>query len=256
LTSIPRTIHAKRRQRVAGKVLTLDRALEDTLPYLFALLGLGEGEHPLAQLEAQLRRRRTMEAIKRLLLRESVNQPLLLICEDLHWVDAETQALLDLLAGALGTAKILLLVSYRPEYTHRRGKKTYYTQERLDPLGRESAAEMLAVLLGGGADLEPLRQRIIEQTQGNPFFMEEIVQSLFEQGVLVREESRAGTRSPRSNGRCRPIPTNSCSGQRISGDAANCGSHRGRRGSPRRTSARRSRWRTAWARMPCSCARP
>jgi class 3 adenylate cyclase/tetratricopeptide (TPR) repeat protein len=180
----------KRREKVNGKVLTLDRDLEDTLPYLFALLGLVEGDVPLAQMDAQLRRRRTLEAIKRLVLRESVNQPLLVICEDLHWIDTETQALLNLLADALGTAKILLLVNYRPEYTHGWGNKTYYTQVRLDPLGRESAEQMLAALLGveahGGAPLQALASRIIEQTEGNPFFMEEIVQSLFEEGVLVR----------------------------------------------------------------------
>jgi len=176
----------KRREKVNGKVLTLDRALEDTLPYLFALLGLVEGDDPLAQMEAQLRRRRTLEAIKRILLRESVNQPLLVLVEDLHWIDTETQALLNLLADALGTAKILLLVNYRPEYTHGWGSKTYYTQVRLDPLGRESAEEMLAALLGEGAELGPLKRLIIDRTEGNPFFMEEIVQSLFEEGVLVR----------------------------------------------------------------------
>jgi class 3 adenylate cyclase/tetratricopeptide (TPR) repeat protein len=179
-----------RREKVGGKVLMLDRSLEDTLPYLFALLGLVEGDDPLAQEEPQLRRRRTHEAIKRLILRESVNQPLLVLIEDLHWIDTETQALLNLLADALGTAKMLLLVNYRPEYTHGWGSKTYYTQVRLDPLGRESAEEMLAALLGveaqHAAPLQPLKRLIIERTEGNPFFMEEIVQSLFEEGVLVR----------------------------------------------------------------------
>jgi class 3 adenylate cyclase/tetratricopeptide (TPR) repeat protein len=175
-----------RGEKIIGKVLGLDRALEDTLPYLFALLGLVEGDEPLAQMEAQLRRRRTLEAIKRIVLSESLNQPLLVLIEDLHWIDAETQALLNLLADAIGTAKILLLVNYRTEYTHGWGSKTYYTQVRLDPLGRESADEMLAALLGEGAELGPLQRLIIDQTEGNPFFMEEIVQSLFEEGALVR----------------------------------------------------------------------
>jgi class 3 adenylate cyclase/tetratricopeptide (TPR) repeat protein len=186
----------KRSEKVIGKVLRLDRTLEDALPYLFAVLGLVEGEDPLAQMEAQLRRRRTLETIKRLVLRESVNQPLLVLIEDLHWIDTETQALLNLLADSIGTAKILLLVNYRPEYTHGWGSKTYYTRLRLDPLGRESAEEMLAALLGEGAELGPLKRLIIERTEGNPFFMEEIVQSLFEEGVLVREEPRAGTPAP------------------------------------------------------------
>ena len=174
-----------RREKIIGKGLGLDRALEDTLPYLFRLLGLVEGDDPLAQMEAQLRRRRTLEAIKHILLRESVNQPLLVLIEDLHWIDAETQALLNLLADSIGTAKILLLVNYRLEYTHGWGSKTYYTQVRLDPLGCESADEMLAALLGESAELGPLKRLIIEKTEGNPFFMEEIVQSLFEEGALV-----------------------------------------------------------------------
>ena len=187
-----------RREKVGGKVLMLDRALEDILPYLFALLGLVEGDDPLVQQEAHLRRGRTLDAIKRLVLRESVNQPLLVICEDLHWIDAETQALLNLLADALGTAKMLLLVNYRPEYTHGWGSKTYYTQVRLDPLGRDGAAEMLWAVLGveahGRAPLQALANRIIGQTDGNPFFMEEIVQSLFEERVLVRNGTVTLTR--------------------------------------------------------------
>jgi hypothetical protein len=97
-----------RREKVIGKVLGLDCSLEDTLPYLFALLGLVEGDDPLAQMEAQLRRRRTHEAIKRLVLRESVNQPLLVLIEDLHWIDSETQALLR-----HPTAALCLHVAYR-----------------------------------------------------------------------------------------------------------------------------------------------
>src|SRR5262249_30297960 len=159
-----------------GKVLTLDRSLEETLPYLFGLLGIVEGDDPLAQMDPQIKKRRTLEAIKRILLRESLNQLLMVIFEDLHWIDEQTQALLNLLAESIGTAKILLLVNYRPEYSHQWGSKTYYTQLRLDPLGKESADEMLLALLGDGKDLKPLKQVIVEKTEGNPFFMEEAVQ--------------------------------------------------------------------------------
>ena len=144
-----------RREKVNGKVLTLDRSLEDTLPYLFGLLGVNEGNDPLAQMEAQLKKRRTLEAIKRILLRESLNQPLIVIFEDLHWIDGETQALLNLLADSMATAKILLLVNYRPEYHHEWGSKTYYTQLRLDPLGKESADEMLSGPVGQWQGLDP-----------------------------------------------------------------------------------------------------
>ncbi len=175
-----------RREKVAGKIAILDRSLAGTLPYLFTLLDIVEGEDPLAQMDGQIRKRRSLEAIKRILLRESLNQPLMVIFEDLHWIDEQTQELLNLLADSIATAKILLLVNYRPEYSHQWNSKTYYTQLRLDPLGRESADEMLTALLGEGKDLAPLKRLIIERTESNPFFVEEIVQALFEDGVLRR----------------------------------------------------------------------
>ncbi len=193
----PEDEERKRREKVAGKVVILDRTLEDTLPYLYALLGISESDDPLAPLDPQTRRRRTLEAIKRILARESMSQPLIVEFEDLHWIDSETQALLNLLVDGIATARILLLVNYRPEYHHQWGSKTYYTQLRLDPLGKESAQEMLDVLLssgpplpgqeeGRGVGIAALKRFIIERTEGNPFFMEEMVQALFEQGTLVR----------------------------------------------------------------------
>src|SRR6266540_3256951 len=98
-------------------------------------------------MDPQIRRKRTLEAIKRLLVRESLNQPLILVFEDLHWLDSETQAFLTLLSESLATAHLLLLVNYRPEYKHEWGSKTYYTQLRLDPLGPAKAEEMLTALL-------------------------------------------------------------------------------------------------------------
>src|SRR5439155_433219 len=131
-------------------------------------------------------RRRTLEAIKRILVRESRNQPLIVIFEDLHWIDNETQALLNLLADGIATIRILLLVNYRPEYHHQWGSKTYYSQLRLDPLGKESAQELLTALMGDDESTLPLKRLIIERTEGNPFFIEERVQALFEQALLAR----------------------------------------------------------------------
>src|SRR4030095_9248060 len=102
------------------------------------------------------------------LLRESQGQPLLLVFENLHWIDAETQAFLDGLVDSLPAARLLLLVNYRPEYQHGWATKTSYTQLRLDPLPPASAEAMLQSLLGGDASVEPLKQRLIERTQGNP----------------------------------------------------------------------------------------
>ena len=185
----------KRREKVTGRVLALDRSLEDTLPYLLSLLGIVEGDDPLVQIDPQVKKRRTLEAIKRIVLRESLNQPLMVVFEDLHWIDEETQALLNLLADSIGTAKILLLVNYRPEYHHEWGNKTYYAQLRLDPLEGESGVEMLSALLGDGLDLKPLKRLIIERTEGNPFFMEETVQVLFDDGALVRNGTVKLTKS-------------------------------------------------------------
>jgi class 3 adenylate cyclase len=176
----------RRRQKLIGKLLDLDRSLENTLPYLFALLGIVEGEDPLVQMDAQGEKRRAMDAIKRILLRESLNHPLMVMFEDLHWIDEQTQEFLNLLADSLANAKILLLVNYRPEYSHQWGSKTYYTQLRLDPLGTESADEMLSALLGDSADLAALKKLIIERTEGNPFFMEEMYQAMLEDGVIAR----------------------------------------------------------------------
>jgi tetratricopeptide (TPR) repeat protein len=174
-----------RREKVASKVAMLDMERE-TLPHLCALLGIVDGADPLAEMDARVRRRRTQEAVKRILLRESLNQPLMLIFEDLHWIDEETQAFLNVLVDGMANAPVLLLVNYRPEYTHQWGSKTHYTQLRLDPLGKESTEEMLSTLLGDEAQLAPLKRLIIEKTGGNPLFMEEIFQALLEDGSLKR----------------------------------------------------------------------
>ena len=105
------------------------------MPYLFALLGIEEQPSPLQQMDPQIRRRRTFDALKRLFFRESLQQPLLLIFEDLHWIDSETQEFLDVLSESVASAQVLLLVNYRPEYATSGGSKTYYTQLRLAPLG-------------------------------------------------------------------------------------------------------------------------
>jgi class 3 adenylate cyclase/predicted ATPase len=174
-----------RREKVGGKVLMLDRSLEDTLPYLFSLLGIEDQTSSLQQMDAQIRRRRTFDALKRLFLRESLNQPLILICEDLHWIDSETQGFLDTLSESVASARLLLLVNYRPEYRHEWGSKTYYIQLRLAPLGKEEAEELLTFLLGNDTSLKALRQLILEKTEGTPFFMEEVVQTLVEDSTLM-----------------------------------------------------------------------
>jgi uncharacterized protein (DUF924 family)/class 3 adenylate cyclase len=194
-----------RREKITGRVLALDRSLEDALAYLYWLLGIADENKRVAAIEAQTRKRRALDAIKRILLRESLNQPLVLIFEDLHWIDSETQAFLNLLVESIATARILLLINYRPEYRHEWGNKTYYTQLRLDPLGKEGADEMLSALLGDGAQLAALKRLIIEKTDGNPFFMEEMVQVLLDEGAIAR--AGAAVRLTKSLGELKIPPT-------------------------------------------------
>jgi tetratricopeptide (TPR) repeat protein len=179
----PRTVRAK----VTGQVLTLDTALQDTLPAFLSLLEALPDDSPFRTLDPPQRRQHTLQALKRVLLRESQVQPLLLVFEDLHWIDTETQALLDSLVESLPTAHLLLLVNYRPEYQHAWGSKTYYTQLRLDPLPPASAEDFLRGLLGDDPSLAPLKRLLIARTEGNPFFLEESVRTLVETGALVGE---------------------------------------------------------------------
>jgi class 3 adenylate cyclase/tetratricopeptide (TPR) repeat protein len=174
--------HREMRDKVMGRVLGLDRALEPLLPPLLALLDVPVEDAAWQTLDAPQRRQRTLDAVKRLLLRESQVQPLLVVFEDLHWIDGETQALLDSLLDSLGSARLLLLVNYRPEYQHGWGSKTAYSQMRLDALPAESAGELLEALLGDDRGLAPLKRLLVKR--GNPFFLEETVRMLVETKAL------------------------------------------------------------------------
>jgi class 3 adenylate cyclase/predicted ATPase len=190
----------KRREKIGGKVLMLDRGLEPTLPYLLALLGIEEPLSPPQQMDPRIRRQRTLAALKQVFIRESLNQPLILILEDLHWIDAETQEFLDTLSEGIAASNILLLVNYRPEYRSEWGQRTYYTHVRLDAFSTAEAEEFLATLLGSpplppgerenNTPLGDLQRLILDKTQGTPFFIEEVVQTLAEEGVLSGERGQ------------------------------------------------------------------
>jgi class 3 adenylate cyclase/tetratricopeptide (TPR) repeat protein len=178
------------REKVTGKLLTLDESLRAMVPGFLSLLDVPVDDAAWAALDAGQRRRRTVEGLRRMLLRESQIQPLCLVFEDLHWVDAETQGLLDSIVEGLPTARLLLLVNYRPEYSHGWGGKSFYSQLRLDPLPVESAEELLRALLGEAEELDPLRHLLMERAEGIPFFLEESVRVLVERGELVGERGR------------------------------------------------------------------
>jgi class 3 adenylate cyclase/tetratricopeptide (TPR) repeat protein len=177
----------KVREKVTGKLLSLDRALEPSISALLWLLDVPVEDSQWQRFDPAQRRQQTLDGIKRLLLRESQVQPLLILFEDLHWIDEETQTLLDSLVESLPTARLLLLINYRPEYQHAWGGKTYYRQLRIDPLPPESAEELLEALLGTDAELAPLKRLLIERTEGNPFFIEESVRTLIETKALMGE---------------------------------------------------------------------
>jgi class 3 adenylate cyclase/tetratricopeptide (TPR) repeat protein len=174
-------------EKVTGKVLALDRAFESFVPAFLWLLDVPTEDAAWDKLDPPQRRQRALDSVKRLLLRESQVQPLLVMFEDLHWIDGETQALLDSLVESLPTARLLLLVNYRPEYQHGWGTRTYYRQLRIDPLPPASAGELLDGLLGPAESLAPLKRLLIERTGGNPFFLEESVRSLVETKVVAGE---------------------------------------------------------------------
>jgi tetratricopeptide (TPR) repeat protein len=183
----PRDSERSVREKATGKLLALDRSLEPALPAICALLDVPVEDAHWNALDPAQRRSRMLDACKRLLLRESQVQPLLVVFEDLHWVDAETQAFLDSLIDSVPSARLLLLVNYRPEYVHRWGNRTYYLQLRVDPLGAENATELLDALLGGDAALASLKRLLVAKTEGNPFFLEESVRTLVETGALAGE---------------------------------------------------------------------
>jgi predicted ATPase len=162
-------------------------ALQETRPVVLALLDVAVDAPEWQILDPPQRRWRIIESVKRLLLQQSQVQPLLVIIENLHWIDAGTQAVLDSLIESLPAGRLLLLISYRPGYQHGWESKTYYTHLRLHPLNPEAAEELLDVLLGEADELQLVKQLLLERSEGNPFFLEESIRSLVETQVLSGE---------------------------------------------------------------------
>ncbi|MFQ5972607.1 MAG: AAA family ATPase, partial [Alphaproteobacteria bacterium] len=171
--------------KIRDRIHALGAELLPLAPAVSALLDLPVADPDWTRYTPLERRARTMDAIKALLSASAKMRPLVLVFEDLHWIDAESQAFLDSLVQMLPKTPMLLLVTFRPEYTHDWGGKTYYTQCRVDPLRPEIAEKVLSALLGDEGGLASLKRTLIERTEGNPFFMEESVRSLVDEGALI-----------------------------------------------------------------------
>jgi len=171
--------------KVTTRLATLDETLKPAVAALCSLLGVDSGDKDWNALESYQRRGRTQQAIKGLLLRESVNRSVVLVIEDLHWADEATLQLIETLLESLASNRLLILVNYRPEFEHSWGNRSVYTQIRVEPLDSDEADDLLDLLLGDDPSLVRLKRMIAEQAEGNALFLEEMVQSLVEAGRLV-----------------------------------------------------------------------
>ncbi len=176
------------REKIAGRMVLLDHSFADALPLLFDFLGVADPERPAPRLDAEVRQRQLIGVMRQLIQSTSAAQPTVTMIEDLHWLDAASAAFLEQMVDARAGSRSLLLLNFRPEYLAEWMQKSWYRQIPLTPLGRESIGELLADLLGNDPSIAPLSGAIHSRTGGNPFFAEEVIQSLIESGHL------AGTR--------------------------------------------------------------
>src|SRR5215831_13364670 len=175
------------RRKVTEKLTDLEVGLSSAGPALLSLLNVAPEDTQWDGLDTAQRRQLTLEALKAICVRESQREPLVLVFEDTHWLDAETQTVLDILVDRVPAARVLVLLTYRAEYQHAWSHKSFFTQIRVDPLPPGDIEEMLRAILGAHPSLASLTSRLVDWTEGNPFFLEESVQSLVETGELAGE---------------------------------------------------------------------
>jgi tetratricopeptide (TPR) repeat protein len=179
------------RRKVAGTLLLLDPSLTEDLPLLLDFLGVSDPQLPAPRVDPEARQRQLVAIAQRVMRARSEREPAVLVIEDLHWIDGGSEGFLAKLMAALAGTRTLLLMNFRPEYhadwTVTDGTDALYQHVQLLPLGAQATAELLHDLLGADPSLNELGERIRERTGGNPFFIEELVRSLVDQGVLVRD---------------------------------------------------------------------
>jgi class 3 adenylate cyclase/tetratricopeptide (TPR) repeat protein len=178
------------RQKLKERILGLDENLRHVIAPYQELLSLKVDDEEFAKLEPKQKREKTFEAIRDLLIRGSQDRPLVLVVEDLHWIDKTTEEFLTYMIGWLPKTRILLLLLYRPEYTHQWGSKSYYSMIGVGHLSTTTSAELVAAILEGGDVVPELRELILNRAAGNPLFMEELTHSLLQNGSIQKKDDR------------------------------------------------------------------
>jgi class 3 adenylate cyclase/tetratricopeptide (TPR) repeat protein len=178
-------------EAIAAKVrdclVELGADVDRIYPALLYLLGAESDDRIWRALEPQARRQRLIDAIRTVLLLLCRVQPLILVIEDLHWIDTETQSALEQIVEGLPRVPILCILTYRPEYRDEWSGKSYYRHIRLGALREEDASKLLQSLIGSDAQVDRLRRMLLDRTEANPFFLEEQVYSLVDDRTLVGE---------------------------------------------------------------------
>jgi adenylate cyclase len=178
------------REKIAGRMLLLDDSYRDALPLLFDFLGVPDPAHPVPALPPEVQQRRLFGVLHRLVRggAQPGQDTGVALIEDLHWLDGASEAWLAEWVDATAGAHNLLLLNFRPEYHAPWMPRSHYQQLSLAPLSSAAIGELLRDLVGDDPSTTDLAARIHARTAGNPFFAEEVVQSLIESGQL------AGTR--------------------------------------------------------------
>jgi class 3 adenylate cyclase/tetratricopeptide (TPR) repeat protein len=184
-------------KKIEDRLLHVDPGLVEMLPVVFEFFGVPDPDRPVRRnIDSETRQRQLFEVLRREVREGNAGGQLVTLIEDLHWIDAGSEAFLEQWVDAIAGSRALLLLNFRPEYHAAWMNKSYYRQIPLAPLGSEAVRELLGDLLGNDASIAGLAQAIHESTGGNPFFTEEVVQSLIESGVLAGARGRYRMTTP------------------------------------------------------------
>jgi predicted ATPase/class 3 adenylate cyclase len=175
------------KEKMHGKFIQLDEKLKNCLPPFQELLSLKVEDETFIQFEPQQKKERIFAAVKDLMARESQNKPLILVIEDLHWIDKTCEQFLDYLINWLADSPILLILLYRPGYVHQWGSKSYYSKMGLRQLTSLSSAKLIRAILYDCEIESELETLILNRSAGVPLYIEELTQSLLENGSIQRE---------------------------------------------------------------------